>query len=298
MNILVTGASGFVGRALVNQLATADHTITALTRDASTYDPPDDVSVVEGDLLDSSTLDGVFDDIDVAYYLVHSLHTGAAFARQDRIAARNFRTSASQADVGRVIYLGGLGEIGDELSEHLRSRREVETILEAGSFSLTTLRAAIIVGHGSASFTMVRQLVETLPIMIAPRWVRTHCQPIAIRDVVQYLIGVLDHPETAGETYEIGGPSVLTYEQMLHVTADQLGKNPIIISVPVLSPELSVYWVYLVTDVPRSIARPLIHGLKNAVVVTDHRIRDIVQVDLTPFDEAVREAVAPQPVSE
>lgn len=291
MNILVTGATGFVGSALIAALKRSDHAVTAVTRYATAYSPPPGVSVVEADLLEPATLADALEQIDVAYYLVHSLQTGSAFAERDRTAAENFASAASAAGVERVIYLGGLGETGDQLSEHLQSRREVEAILAQGDFALTTLRAAIIIGKGSASFTMVRQLAEKLPVMLTPRWVRTRCQPIAIGDVVAYLVGVLDHPETAGETYEIGGPDVLTYQEMLEQTASHLGGNPLIIPVPVLSPGLSVYWVDLVTDVPKSIAYPLVHGLKNPVVVTDTRIQEIMPIALTPFDDAVQQAL-------
>ena len=291
MHVLVTGASGFVGSALVPALLGAGHEVTAMTRDATTYDPPAGVAVVESDLVEGDSLTDCFDGVDAAYYLVHSLQAGDEFAERDRTAARNFADAASAAGVERVVYLGGLGETGAELSEHLQSRREVESVLADGDYALTTLRAAIIVGAGSASFQMVVQLARKLPVMVTPRWVRTECQPIAIDDVVAYLVGVLDVPETAGETYEIGGPDVLTYERMLRVTARQLGRHPVIIPVPALSPALSVYWVDLVTDVPKSIAHPLIYGLKNPVVVTDDSIRSLIDVDLTPFDEAVATAL-------
>lgn len=283
----MTGATGFVGRSLVPALLEAGHSVTAMTRDAAAYDPPERVSVVEGDLLERPTLDGVFDGIDAAYYLVHSLQAGAAFAERDHAAAQNFIDAAGEASLDRVIYLGGLGETGEDLSEHLRSRREVEAVLAEGPFDLTTLRAAVIIGDGSSSFRMIRQLAGRLPLMITPEWVRTECQPIAIDDVVEYLVGVLEVPATAGETYEIGGPDVLTYQSVLRRTARQLGRRPIIIPVPVLTPGLSVYWVDLVTDVPKAIAHPLVYGLKNPVVVTDDRIRDHLPIDLTPFDEAV-----------
>lgn len=292
MECLVAGATGFVGRWLVPALVDAGHGVRAMTRSAAAYDPPAGVTVFEGDLLEPDTLQGDFDGVDVAYYLVHSLEAGESFAERDRLAARTFAHAASEAGVERVIYLGGLGETGAELSEHLRSRREVEAVLAEGDYALTTLRAAIIIGDGSASFRMVRQLAGRLPVMVTPKWVRTACQPIGIRDVVAYLTGVLDVPETAGRTYEIGGPDVLTYESMLRETARQLGDNPLIIPVPVLSPALSVYWVDLVTDVPRSVAHPLVYGMKNPVVVTDDRIRDLVPVELTPFDDAVAAALA------
>jgi uncharacterized protein YbjT (DUF2867 family) len=191
-----------------------------------------------------------------------------------------------------VIYLGGLGEEGDDLSEHLRSRREVEAVLADGAFALTTLRAAIIVGDGSVSFETIRQLVKRLPFMITPQWLNTDCQPIAVDDVIGYLVGVLDAPATAGETYEIGGPEVLTYGDMLKETARAMDRRaPVILHVPVLTPRLSSYWVGLVTDVDFRVARELIEGLKNPVVADDDAIREQVPVDLTPFRTAVRRAV-------
>ncbi|MFB6129254.1 MAG: NAD(P)H-binding protein [Salinigranum sp.] len=291
MRVLVTGATGFVGRRLVPALLDAGHDVTALVRDASTYDPPAGVRVVEGDLLDPRSFVAAL-DVEAAYYLVHSMRASDDFARRDRTAARNFARAASDAGVERVVYLGGLGEDRDDLSPHLRSRREVESVLREGDYDLTTLRAAIVVGEGSASFGMVRQLAAKLPVMVTPEWVRTPCQPIAIDDVVAYLVGVLDAPETAGETYDVGGPEVLTYGEILRRTGRVLGREPRLIRVPVLTPRLSAYWVELVTDVPRSVARPLIEGLKNPVVVRDDRIREVVPVELTPFDEAVRRALA------
>jgi uncharacterized protein YbjT (DUF2867 family) len=291
MRVLVTGATGFIGRRLVPALLEAGHDVTVLVRDASRYDPPADVRVVEGDLLDPGSFEAAL-DVTAAYYLVHSMQASDDFAERDRTAARNFARAADAAGVERVVYLGGLGEERDELSPHLRSRREVESVLEEGSYDLTTLRAAIIVGDGSASFEMVRQLATRLPVMVTPQWVQTPCQPIAVDDVVAYLVGVLDAPETAGETYEIGGPEVLTYGEILRRVGRVAGHEPFVLRVPVLTPRLSAYWVDLVTDVPRSVARPLIEGLKNPVVVHDDRIRDVVRVELTPFDEAVRKALA------
>jgi uncharacterized protein YbjT (DUF2867 family) len=263
-----------------------------LARDASSYDPPAEVEVYEGDLLEPGSFDECLAGVDCAYYLVHSMRTGSDFEERDRTAARNFAEAASDAGVDRAVYLGGLGEEGEKLSRHLRSRREVETVLGEGSYDLTTLRAAIIIGDGSASFEMVYDLACRLPIMITPRWVANECQPIAIDDVIAYLVGVLDAPETAGNTYEIGGPDVLTYREVIERTAAVAGRRtPLIVPVPILSPRLSSYWIGLVTDVEPWVARPLIEGLRNPVVVTDDSITDHVSVELTPFEAAVDRAL-------
>jgi uncharacterized protein YbjT (DUF2867 family) len=290
MRVLVTGATGFVGRRLVPALVDAGHEVTALVRDAGRYDPPPGVRVVVGDLLDPDSFAAAL-DVDAAYYLVHSMTARDDFEARDRRAARNFADAASAAGVGRVIYLGGLGEERDRLSSHLRSRREVERVLATGTYDLTTLRAAIVIGPRSAGFEMVVQLASRLPVMVTPRWVRTPCQPIAVADLLAYLVGVLGVPETAGETYEVGGPEVLTYAEMLRRTGRHLGHEPLVLAVPVLTPRLSAYWVGLMTDVPWSVARPLIEGLKNPVVVTDDRLSRLVAVEPTPFDEAVRRAI-------
>jgi len=288
---LVTGATGYVGGRLVPALTEAGHDVVALVRDVGRYDTPDGVRVVEGDLLDPGSFDAAL-DVEAAYYLVHSMQSGSEFEERDRLAARNFARAASEAGVDRVVYLGGLGEERTELSEHLRSRREVERILGEGDYELTTLRAAIIVGEGSASFELVRGMVERLPVMVTPKWVRTPCQPIAVDDVIAYLVGVLDVPATAGNTFEIGGPDVLTYGSIIRRVARAVkGREPVVLPVPVLTPRLSSYWVGLMSDVPASVARPLILGLKNPVVVNDARIRTFVPIQPTPFDEAVARAL-------
>jgi uncharacterized protein YbjT (DUF2867 family) len=292
MRVLVTGATGFVGGRLIPELVERDHDVVALVRDAGGYDAPEDVEVVEGDLLEAGSFAAAM-DVDAAYYLVHSMGSGADYAERDRRAASNFREAAEESGVERVVYLGGLGEDRDELSEHLQSRREVEEVLADGDYELTVLRAAIVLGAGSVSFEMVRQLATRLPVMVTPTWVRTRVQPIAVDDAVAYLAGVLEAPETAGDTFEIGGPDVLTYEEVLTRTrVIATGRAPLVVPVPVLSPKLSTYWVDLVTSVPASVAHPLIMGLRNEVVVSDHRIEELVDVDRTPFDEAIERALA------
>jgi uncharacterized protein YbjT (DUF2867 family) len=290
MRVLVTGATGFVGGQLVPALRAAGHDVTVLVRDAAGYDGPESVRVVEGDLLEPGSFTAAL-DVEAAYYLVHSMRSGADFEDRDRRAAENFADAASEANIDRVIYLGGLGEERDRLSEHLRSRREVEQVLGNGDYDLTTLRAAILIGAGSASFEMIVQLSSRLPVMVTPRWVETKCQPIYVGDAIDYLVGVLDVPETAGDTYEIGGPDVLTYREILTRVGSRSGHRPIVVPVPVLSPKLSSLWVGLVTDVPAAVARPLIEGLKNPVVVQDHRIESLVDVDLTSFDDAIDRAL-------
>ncbi|MFC7078643.1 NAD(P)H-binding protein [Haloarcula halophila] len=289
MRVLVTGATGFVGGHLVPALLEAGHKVVAMVRDPSEYDPPSGVEVREGDVLDSNLK---LPPADAAYYLIHSMGADGDFSELDRRAARNFVEAVDAAGIGRIIYLGGLGDDDADLSEHLRSRREVEQLLGEGEAALTALRAAIVIGDGSASFTVIRQLTERLPVMVTPSWVRTDCQPIYIDDVIAYLVGVLEAPATAGRTFEIGGPEVLTYQDILVRTAKlHVGRRPLILPVPVLTPGLSARWLGLVTDVPVGVAKPLVNGLKNRVVVTDDSITDYVDVELTAFEEAVRRSL-------
>lgn len=292
MKALVAGATGFVGERLVSALLERGDDVVAFSRSASEYDWQPAVEPREGDLGDPESIAGMCEDIDVAYYLIHSL-TRDNFADRDRRYAERFQKMASAAGVDRVVYLSGISGAaeGQTLSPHLASRREVEGVLEEGTFDLTVLRAAIIIGTRSASFRIVDDLTERLPFMIVPQWVQVPCQPIAIDDVIAYLAGTLDVPDTAGETYEIGGPEVLTYAEILRRTRRQFGHGLRIVRVPVLSPGLSARWLRLVTDVNPYLARSLVEGLRNTVIVEDERIRDLVPVDRTPFELAVARTI-------
>lgn len=215
----------------------------------------------------------------------------SGFQSRDRLAAQNFVSAAEKAGVKRVIYLGGLGETGPDLSEHLASRREVADILGKTSFATTILRAAVIIGAGGASFEMIRSLVESLPVMITPRWVSTRCQPIAVGDVIRFLVGCLEEEQTADQTFDIGGPEILSYLEMMRRFGHIRNKSQLIIPVPFLTPKLSSYWVALITPVKPSISMPLIEGVKNEVICRDNRIRELIPFEPTPYDEAIRIAL-------
>lgn len=295
--VLVAGATGFIGGRLVRELLASGCNVRCLVRRPDTILPAG-AETAAGDLLEPATLSRAFTGVDTAYYLVHSMGGGrAGFERRDRQAAENFVAAAEKSVIRRVIYLGGLGEAEEGLSEHLASRREVARILNRGSFSTTVLRAAVIIGAGGASFEMIKGLVERLPVMITPRWVSTRCQPIAVGDVIRYLTGCLRDERTSGETYDIGGPEILSYREMMERFARAAGKPIFIIPVPLLTPKLSSYWVGLITSVKPSISMPLIEGLSNEVVCRDTRIMEIIPFTLTPYDEAVRIALAEEGIS-
>lgn len=290
-SILVTGANGFIGRRLRKRLVDDGFAVRCLVRNAAAH-APDGCETVQGDMLEPETLDSALKGIDTAYYLVHSMSGGRdGFERRDRDAAGNFVAAAERAGVRRVIYLGGLGETGDHLSEHLKSRLEVAEILKKGRFATTFLRAAVIIGSGGASFEMVKSLVERLPLMIVPRWVTTRCQPIAVGDVIAYLAGCLSDERTSGLTFDIGGPDIITYREMMERFARIEGRRLFILPVPVLTPKLSSYWVGFITPVAPSVSMPLIEGLRNEVICRDTAIRELIPLRLTPYDEAVRSAL-------
>jgi uncharacterized protein YbjT (DUF2867 family) len=289
-NVLVTGASGFIGQRLVKALCAEGLSPRCLLRRPLPL--PDGAETVIGDLLMPETLPPALDGIDTAYYLVHSMAGGRAdFEKRDRAAAENFIAAATAAGVRRVIYLGGLGDTGSKLSGHLQSRLEIGSLLRAAPFKTTFLRAAVIIGKGGASFEMIRYLVERLPVMITPRWVDTRCQPIAVDDVIRYLTGCLHDERTAGDTFDIGGPDILTYREMMEVFASIEKRKLLILSVPVLTPRLSSYWVWLITPVNPAISMPLIEGLSNEVICQDNRIRELIPFRLTTYYVAVRLAL-------
>jgi uncharacterized protein YbjT (DUF2867 family) len=289
MKVLVAGATGFVGSRLVPALAGAGHDVQALTRSPDTYQGP--ATPVGGDVADAQALHAALSGCETAYYLVHSLDS-ADFAERDAQGARTFGAVAAGAGVRRIIYLGGLGDDSDRLSDHLRSRQDVERQLAGSGVPVTTVRAGVIIGNGGVSWELMRELVLHLPLMVTPRWVRTKAQPVAIGDVVRYLLAVLDRPETTGKTYEIGGPEVLTYEAAMHRVARIMHRPLGVVPVPLLSPRLSSRWLVLVTSVDVQTARTLVDSMSNEVVVRDGSLADLLGWQPTSFDDAVRQALA------
>ncbi|MBS2533556.1 SDR family oxidoreductase [Catenulispora sp. NF23] len=299
--VLVTGATGYIGGRLVPELLTAGFKVRCLARDPDRlrdHGWTDRVERVRGDVLAAQTLRPALAGVDVAFYLVHSLTTGAGFEQTEDEAARNFATAAKDAGVSRIVYLGGMAPQDTpvaDLSPHLRSRVRVGQVFRACGIPTVELRAAVVIGSGSASFEMLRYLTERLPVMVTPRWVGTRIQPIAVRDVLRYLVGAAVAPDPAvgiGGVFDIGGPDVLTYREMMLRYA-RLADLPrrLIVAVPVLTPGLSSQWVGAVTPVPASIARPLVESLRHEVVCGDRRITELVPdppEGLLGFDGAVR----------
>ncbi|WP_147822287.1 SDR family oxidoreductase [Salidesulfovibrio onnuriiensis] len=298
--VLVLGATGYVGGRLVPLLLERGYQVRAVARSeekirARPWGNHPDLEPMAADVLDAPALNRAVQGCDVAYYLVHSMTKGLGdFSDLDRRGACNMVEAANAAGLKRIIYLSGLGEDLEDvpLSKHLRSRAEVGRILALGCAQCTTLRAAMILGSGSASFEILRYLCERLPMMLTPRWVNTRAQPISIRNVLHYLLGCLENGETAGQTLDIGGPDVLTYAELFRLYAEEAKiRKPLLIPVPFLSPRLSSYWVNLTTPVPMGLVRPLVEGLRNEVICRDNRIREMIPQELVPCRVAIRRAL-------
>jgi uncharacterized protein YbjT (DUF2867 family) len=288
VRVVVFGATGTVGEALLPALA-GDHEVTAVSR-AADEGVRHTVRWVRGDVEDGESVARALEGAEAAYYLVHSLGT-TGFEDRERRTADNLTRAAEKAGLRQIVYLGGLGDDSDNLSPHLRSRRETERRLASGSVPVTTLRAGMVVAKGSAAFETIAALVDRLPVMILPRWAKTPTQPIALADVVRYLAGVCGKADAIGQTYDVAGPDVMSYAEMISRISRLKGKAPYLVEVPVLTPWLSALWIELVTPARADVARPLVEGLRNPTVAKEERIREVVPFKLTRFDDAARAAL-------
>ena len=290
MKILLTGATGYIAQRLLPILVDSGHEIVCSVRDKNRLSlpaPAVNVSIVEVDFLKEETLSDIPADIDVAYYLIHSMSsTTGDFSELETQSAENFVKAIEKTNAKQVIYLSGIVN-EEQLSKHLRSRHNVENILSGGAVPLTTLRAGIIVGSGSASFEIIRDLVEKLPVMIAPRWLNTKCQPIAIRNVIEFLSGVLLKEETLNKSFDIGGPDILSYKQMLLQFAEVRKLKRRILVVPVMTPKLSSYWLYFVTSTSYKLAANLVDSMKVEVVCTPNELPQLLCIELIPYKKAI-----------
>src|SRR5690554_3485139 len=291
MRVLLTGATGYIGKRILPLLVEKGHEVICCTRDRSRFNPPESlkehITVIEVDLLDAASLHRIPDDIDVAYYLVHSMATSESFSDLEQQSAVNFRKRISQTAVQQVIFLTGIvNEV--ELSEHLSSRMVVEEELAKGDYHLTALRAGIIIGSGSASFEIMRDLVEKLPVMITPKWVLTKCEPIGIGDVQQLLIAVIGNKNTYDRNFDIGCKEVFSYKEMLLILADVRNLKRKIIAVPVITPRLSSYWLYFVTSTSYKLAVSLVDSMKIEVVCRNHELSELLGIQPTPYRETLQ----------
>jgi uncharacterized protein YbjT (DUF2867 family) len=292
MKILLTGVTGYIGKRLLPVLLEAGHEVICCVRDQKRFDGSRfqgyGITVIEVNLLEKESLKAIPEDIDAAYYLVHSMTASTKdFGTLERLSAENFRERIDQTKARQVIYLSGI--VNDEkLSQHLLSRKQVEDILSQGRYKLTTLRAGIIIGSGSASFEIIRDLVEKLPVMITPRWLNTRSQPIAIRNIIEFLKGVLGNENTYGNSYDIGGPEILTYREMLLRLAKVRKLKRSIMVVPVMTPRLSSYWLYFVTSTSYKLAVNLVDSMKVEIICKENNLREMLNISLIPFEEAVR----------
>jgi uncharacterized protein YbjT (DUF2867 family) len=294
MKILLTGATGYIAKLLLPNLLQKGHSVVCCVRDKKRFDTkkynPDQISVIEVDFSKMDTLQSIPDDIDIAYYLIHSMSSQTGdFENLEMICANNFKERIQRTKAKQVIYLSGIvNEV--ELSKHLASRKNVEDILSQSTFALTTLRAGIIVGSGSASFEIIRDLVEKLPIMITPRWLKTKCQPIAIRNVVEFLSGVIGYTEGYNMSYDIGGTDILSYKEMLLQFAKIRGLKRRIFIIPVMTPKISSYWLYFVTATSYTLAKNLVNSMKVEVICKPNNLATALNISLIDYDTSIKMA--------
>ena len=288
-DILVTGSTGFIGKKLLAKLSDIGFKVKAMSR--SKYPDTENIKYVQADAFDVDSLSAATEGVETAFYLLHSMEGSkkewAEFANREKQQAQNFLKAATESGVKRIVYLGGLVNESLDLSKHMRSRHDVGKILASGNIPVTELRASVIVGAEGGSYAMLRYLVERLPLMVCPKWVKSQTQPIAVDNVVDYLIGVMKNPEASGKILEIGGPEVMTYEQLMRLYSYILNRNLNVIQIPFLTPRLSSYWIDLVTPVKASLARPLVDSLVHDSIVKDKSIDKLVPVKLKPMTEAI-----------
>jgi len=293
MKILLTGATGYIGKRLLPGLVQEGHRVVCCVRDKGRFNPPESllphIEIIELDLLDAASLQVIPRDVDVAYYLVHSMSSSKDYNSLEKKSAIHFANELKKTSAKQVIYLSGIVN-ADKLSPHLSSRKDVEEILSDNSFALTTLRAGIIIGSGSASFEIIRDLVEKLPVMIAPKWLNTRCQPIGIRNVIEFLTKSLGEEKTYNENFDIAGPDILTYKEMLLGFAEARDLKRTIKTVPIMTPKLSSYWLYFVTSTSYNLATSLVDSMKVEVVASDTRINEILDVQPEGYALSIKRA--------
>lgn len=293
MKILLTGATGYIGKRLLPVLVKNGHEVICCVRDKNRFNPPSylksKIKIIEIDLLDKESMQKIPKDIDAAYYLVHSMSASKDYKTLEKSSAINFKNAVAKTTIKQVIYLSGIVN-ESELSKHLSSRKEVESELSKGAYALTTLRAGIIIGSGSASFEIIRDLVEKLPIMVTPKWLKTKCQPIGIADVISFLFKSLCNPKTYHKNFDIGGPDILSYKEMLLGFAKSRNLKRSIFVVPVMTPRLSSYWLYFVTSTSYKLAVSLVNSMKVEVVCRDNSINSILEIEPISYQEALAKA--------
>lgn len=292
MKILLTGVTGYIAQRLLPVLLENGHEVVCCVRDSSRFNVkkylPSKIKVIEADFLNEESLLHIPNDIDLAYYLIHSMSTQSGdFENMEEICATNFKNRIEQTNAKQVIYLSGISN-AEELSKHLSSRKHVEDILSGSNFALTTLKAGIIVGSGSASFEIIRDLVEKLPFMITPRWLKTKCQPIAIRNVIEFLVGVIGKSETYNKSYDIGGPDILSYKEMLLHFAKIRGLKRRIVIIPIMTPKISAYWLYFVTSTSYALAKNLVNSMKVEVICKPNNLASLLGITLIDYNTSIQ----------